>query len=52
MIRLANVEAMTTLNLHEEADDAPRSNRGLTLLPSAQGHVITSEMVAEALADE
>lgn len=35
----------------EQAANAPMSN-GLVLLPAPPGHVITHEMVAEALADE
>lgn len=31
---------------------APPVNNGLILLPSAPGHVITNEMVAEALLDD
>lgn len=48
-------EAVSELVLAGLESDAPtgvRGANGLLLLPSAPGHVITHEMVAEALADD
>lgn len=39
------------LEAESEASRTP-SRRGLTLLPAAEGHVVTAEMVAEALDDD
>lgn len=42
---LAGVEA-------QHGDTPPPDRRGLQFLPSVEGHVLTSEMVAEVLDDE
>ncbi|MDR3068847.1 MAG: hypothetical protein LBU50_05025 [Cellulomonas sp.] len=47
-------EAVSQLALAGLASEVPQQSRasGLVLLPSVPGHVITDEMVAEALLDE
>lgn len=47
----AAVSDLALVGLAAESSPAP-SVGGLVLLPAAEGHVITDEMVAEALADE
>jgi len=46
-------EAVSQLALAGLMSEVPQSTAGgLVLLPSVPGHVITDEMVAQALADE
>lgn len=47
----AAVSELALEGLAAEASPRPSGN-GLVLLPAAEGHVVTDEVVAEALADE
>ena len=46
------VSELVLAGLQAESSGADVDRRGLVLLPTVEGHLITSEMVAEALEDE
>lgn len=46
------VSYLATVGLESAAENLPAGHRGLLLLPSAPGHVITNDMVEEAMLDE
>ena len=46
------VSELVLAGLEAEATTTPRRRKNLVLLPSVEGHVITNEMVSEALDDE